>query len=178
MLFADIVGFTAMSAKVSPQALLKILNDIFSGFDEIAEKYQLEKIKTIGDAYMVVGGLRGHPDHAKKLAYMALEMIARVQVLTEGWDEPLQIRVGIHVGAGVAGVIGIQKFIYDVWGDTVNVASRMESNSEVGKIQVSEDAKNALEEHFMFTPRGPIEIKGKGEMHTWFLDGPRLFKRA
>ena len=173
VLFADIVGFTNMSAQISPHELLNILNTVFSVFDELTERYQLEKIKTIGDAYMVVGGLDQRSDHAHRIALMGLDMVRMIRELTRDWEYPLDIRVGIHVGTAVAGVIGIKKFIYDVWGDTVNVASRMESNSLSGKIQLSEAAKNKLEDDFFVSYRGLIDVKGKGELPTWFLDGAR-----
>lgn len=171
VVFADIVGFTKLSSLISPTDLLKILNKVFSAFDLVAEKYGLEKIKTIGDAYMVVGGLNEDPDHISQMARMALDIVSIMEDGSEEWGQPLSIRVGMHIGPAVAGVIGIKKFIYDVWGDTVNLASRLESTSTTGRIQVSEKTKNLLEDQFNFAYRGMVDIKGKGQMETWFLEG-------
>ncbi len=174
VLFADIVGFTKLSARTTPEELVQGLNAIFGRFDELARKYGLEKIKTIGDAYMVAGGLpeRSH-DHAERVAQFALEMQAVMQedALRSSNGELVQMRIGIHTGAAVAGVIGTSKFSYDLWGDTVNTASRMESHGEAGKIHVSEDVFTALKEKFVFEERGDIEVKGKGLLRTWFLLG-------
>ncbi|WP_233258712.1 adenylate/guanylate cyclase domain-containing protein [[Phormidium] sp. ETS-05] len=170
ILFADIVGFTPLSSRISPIDLVNLLNRIFSNFDHLAERYRLEKIKTIGDAYMVVGGLPKHrQDHAEAVANMALEMQAAINQLQAELGESLQIRIGINTGPVVAGVIGIKKFIYDLWGDTVNVASRMESSGLPGKIQVTVDTYKILHDQYLFEPRGLIEVKGKGEMMTYWL---------
>ena len=170
VVFADIVGFTKLSSLISPTELLKILNKVFSAFDLLAEKYGLEKIKTIGDAYMVVGGLNSDPEHVKQMARMALDIITIMDQGSEEWGQKLSIRVGMHVGPAVAGVIGIKKFIYDVWGDTVNLASRMETTGSSSRIQVSNKTKEMLENKFCFEYRGLVNIKGKGQMETWFLE--------
>jgi class 3 adenylate cyclase len=177
ILFADIVGFTPMSAKISPIKLVNLLNQIFSSFDELAEKYGLEKIKTIGDAYMVVGGLPlPKTDHAEAIANMALGMQDvmkqfQSQTLLDDFsaEEKLQIRIGINTGSVVAGVIGIKKFIYDLWGDAVNIASRMESSGEPGHIQVTETTYELLKDQFIFQSRGTISVKGRGDMQTYWL---------
>jgi PAS domain S-box-containing protein len=170
VLFADIVGFTEISSAMSAQALVDLLNLIFSNFDTLSETYGLEKIKTIGDAYMVAGGIPVPTDtHAEAIASMALDMIDKVSELRDLTGQQLQIRIGIHTGAVIAGVIGTQKFIYDLWGDTVNIASRMESHSEVGKIQVTADTYQLLKNKFDLVERGAIEVKGKGLMQTYWL---------
>jgi class 3 adenylate cyclase/HAMP domain-containing protein len=179
ILFADIVGFTPMSAAIPPIQLVNLLNQIFSHFDQLAEQYGLEKIKTIGDAYMVVGGLPlPRKDHAEAIANMALDMQAvMTQFKSQSTFSQLQgqgqfqIRIGINTGSVVAGVIGIKKFIYDLWGDAVNIASRMESSGEAGRIQVTEATYKLLKDQYQFEPRGVISVKGRGEMKTyWLLD--------
>lgn len=175
ILFADIVGFTPLSAKLPPIALVNFLNEIFSTFDELAEKHGLEKIKTIGDAYMVVGGLPvARADHAEAVAAMALDMQAAIQHFQAEKGEPFQIRIGINTGPVVAGVIGIKKFIYDLWGDTVNVASRMESSGLPGNIQVTTAIYERLKDKYIFEERGAIAVKGKGNMNTYWLQAPKL----
>lgn len=172
VLFADIVGFTEMALNRTPNELVSLLNRIFSAFDIFSEQYQLEKIKTIGDAYMIVGGVPNPtPYHAESVAQMALEMLDTVRLLSKGLGTSIDIRIGIHTGAVVAGIIGQKKFSYDLWGDTVNTASRMESHGEVGKIQVSETTYQLLKNKFVFEERGNIDIKGKGMMKTYFLVG-------
>ncbi|HIK08749.1 MAG TPA: adenylate/guanylate cyclase domain-containing protein [Oscillatoriaceae cyanobacterium M33_DOE_052] len=172
VLFADIVGFTKLAARVSPTDLVHLLNDIFSRFDLLAELHGLEKIKTIGDAYMVVGGLPvPRPDHAAAVAAMALDMQKEVFNFSSEYREPFSIRIGINTGPVVAGVIGRKKFIYDLWGDTVNVASRMESHGIPGEIQVTESTYIMLRDQFAFQHRGSIRVKGKGEMNTYLLTG-------
>ncbi len=169
VLFADIVNFTPLSAKLDAISLVEMLNRVFSAFDNLVEKHGLEKIKTIGDAYMVAGGLPDpRPDNLAAMARLALEMRAAV---ADSGRQALQLRIGLHAGAVVAGVIGKRKFIYDIWGDTVNTASRLESHGEPGKIHVSAAVKERLGGAFTFEPRGEIEIKGKGPMATWFLTG-------
>jgi PAS domain S-box-containing protein len=174
ILFADIVGFTSLSARMDALQLVAGLNQIFSAFDQLTEKYELEKIKTIGDAYMVVGGLPiSRTDHAEAIANMALDMQAYMRDMENIFGESLQIRIGINTGAVIAGVIGIKKFIYDLWGDAVNVASRMESHGKPGYIQVTEATYNKLKDQYLLEPRGTIEVKGRGEMMTYWLVGRR-----
>jgi adenylate cyclase len=175
ILFADITNFTPLSAGVTPIELVKLLNEIFSSFDRLTEQYGLEKIKTIGDAYMVVGGLPiPREDHAEAIAEMALEMqaeIARFRLDPTFSVETLQIRIGINTGAVVAGVIGLKKFIYDLWGDAVNVAARMESAGIPGKIQVGQATYELLKDRYILEERGAIAVKGKGMMRTYWLVG-------
>jgi class 3 adenylate cyclase len=172
ILFADIVGFTELSARLPPLELIDLLNELFSAFDYLTEKYQLEKIKTIGDSYMVAGGLpEARPDHAQAVADMALEMQMVVARFNTERAEPLDIRIGLHTGPVIAGVIGSKKFIYDLWGDTVNTASRMESHGVRGKIQVSQESYHYLSEAYVLQERGVVQIKGKGELTTYFLTG-------
>jgi adenylate cyclase len=172
VLFADIVGFTQISAKLGAIQLVKLLNQIFSAFDRLCDRYGLEKIKTIGDAYMVVGGLPNRSsNHAYAIANMALDMQKAIAIFNAENQQSFNIRIGINSGPVVAGVIGIKKFTYDLWGDTVNIASRMESHGLVGKIQVSEDTYNLLRNEFRFEERGKIQIKGKGTMRTFLLKG-------
>ena len=178
VLFADIVGFTQLSTQVSPQELVALLNRIFSAFDELAEKHGLEKIKTIGDAYMVVGGLPSpRTDHAEAIIQMALDMQQAINQFNIETNYNCNIRIGINSGPVVAGVIGIKKFIYDLWGDTVNIASRMESHGIPGNIQISqstyEQVKDIFQDKFKdeyeLKSRGLIEVKGKGEMQTYLV---------
>jgi adenylate cyclase len=170
VLFADIVGFTELSSRLTPQELVQCLNRIFSCFDNLAEKYGLEKIKTIGDAYMVVGGLPNpRSDHATAICQMAIEMQRELQEINRSMGEKFDIRIGINSGPVVAGVIGIKKFIYDLWGDTVNIASRMESHGESGAIHISEATYRLIEGQFNCELRGAIAVKGKGQMTTYWL---------
>jgi len=170
VLFADIVGFTTLSSTIPPRELVNILNSIFFEFDTLAERHGLEKIKTIGDAYMVAGGLPApRPDHAEAVADMALAMAACVKRVGSSYPFELDIRIGIHSGPAVAGVIGAKKFSYDVWGDTVNTASRMESHGEAGRIQVSRATYEHLRAGYELERRGVIPIKGKDEMETFYL---------
>jgi class 3 adenylate cyclase len=175
ILFADIVGFTGISERVSPTRLVELLNHIFSEFDRLSEIHGLEKIKTIGDAYMVVGGLptpRG--DHATAMANMALDMQAAIAKFNLERDEAVSLRIGINTGPVIAGVIGTKKFIYDLWGDAVNTASRMESHGIAGCIQVSEATYRCLHPQFELERRGTIRVKGKGEMTTYLLVGRKV----
>lgn len=175
ILFADIAGFTQLSTKISPIELVNLLNQIFSEFDELAVKHGLEKIKTIGDAYLVVGGLPNpRIDHAEAIAEMALDMQAKIAHFRTRQGEPFMIRIGINSGPVVAGVIGLRKFIYDLWGDTVNTASRMESHGVPGGIQVTETTYQLLKEKFIFQERGVIDVKGKGKMRTYLLTGRKF----
>ncbi|MEG5060990.1 adenylate/guanylate cyclase domain-containing protein [Microcoleus sp. A2-C5] len=174
VLFADIVGFTALSAVMNPIELVDLLNQIFSGFDLLCERHGLEKIKTIGDAYMAVGGLPNlRADHAEAIAQMALDMQTEIARFNANNNKYFSIRIGIHSGPVVAGVIGIKKFIYDLWGDTVNIASRMESHGLPWRIQVSETTYKLLEHKYLLQERGTIEVKGKGGMKTYLLVGKK-----
>ncbi len=174
ILFADIVGFTDMAGRSTAESLVRMLNNIFSRFDALVEADGLEKIKTIGDAYMVVAGLPApREDHAQAIARLALRMIDATADAARDTGEDLQIRVGIHTGDVVAGVIGQRKFAYDIWGDTVNVAARMESTGAAGRIQLSADTAGLVRDDFDLEPRGEIEVKGKGRMETFFLTGEK-----
>ncbi|WP_204104068.1 MULTISPECIES: adenylate/guanylate cyclase domain-containing protein [Spirulina sp. CCY15215] len=174
ILFADIVGFTALSSQLSPIELVKLLNEIFSQFDKLVDEFALEKIKTIGDAYMIAAGLPlPRSDHAEAMADMALAMQNAVEEFQKKYDRPLQIRIGINTGVVVAGVIGKKKFIYDLWGDAVNIASRMESSGEPSAIQVTEATYARLKDTFDLEKRGTIQVKGKGEMVTYWLRGKK-----
>jgi class 3 adenylate cyclase len=172
VLFADIVGFTSLASQISPGELVKLLNQVFSAFDALSEQYGLEKIKTIGDNYMVAGGLPiPNDNHAEAIADMALDMQEAIaQFRFPPLDTP-SLRIGINTGPVVAGVIGTRKFIYDLWGDTVNIASRMESNGRPGQIQVTEATCRALEGKFLLEKRGIIPVKGRGDMTTYWLKG-------
>jgi class 3 adenylate cyclase len=170
VLFADIAGFTPLSSSKSPQELVGLLNRVFTEFDALADAYGLEKIKTIGDAYMAVAGLpQPQADHAQRAARMALAMQQAIARVAADTGEPLALRVGLHSGPVVAGVIGRRKFAYDLWGDTVNTASRMESHGVPGAIHCTETTGSLLRGAFRLEPRGAMEIKGKGEMNTFLL---------
>jgi guanylate cyclase len=170
ILFADMVGFTPMTASMAPAAMLALLNEVFSHFDTLVEKYGLEKIRTIGDSYMVASGVpRPRADHAQALARLALEMRTYVQTNPLCVERELTFRIGLNSGPVVAGVIGRKKFIYDLWGDAVNTASRMESHGTPGRIQVSRATYELLKDEFICEPRGSINVKGKGDMETWYL---------
>ena len=170
VLFADLVGFTQLSAQIIASELIGSLNEIFTIFDELAEQHDLEKIKTVGDSYMVVGGLHTpRSDHAEAIARMALDMLKGIAKINSRKGQALSLRIGIHTGPVIAGVIGTRKFIYDLWGDTVNIASRMESHGLPDCIQVTETTQALLSGKFVFEKRGLIEVKGKGEMITYFL---------
>jgi adenylate cyclase len=175
VLFADIVGFTALSARSAPEDLVRMLDGIFTEFDRLADERGLEKIKTIGDAYMVAAGLPDAcADHAARTAHMALDMIDALARFNEKTGTDLRVRVGIHSGPVVAGVIGRRKFIYDLWGDTVNTASRMESHGVPSRVQITDATRDALPDTFIVEERGVIDVKGKGPLRTWFLTGRRL----
>jgi class 3 adenylate cyclase len=171
VLFADIVNFTGMSSDADPVEVVNMLNKVFSEFDDLAKKHGLEKIKTIGDAYMVAAGLpQPRADHVDAVARFAIDMLAAVERCEGLHGEPVRLRIGINTGPVVAGVIGRQKFIYDLWGDAVNVASRMESNGLANQIQVTEAVKDKLEDQYTFIQREPIKVKGKGLMVTYLLE--------
>jgi class 3 adenylate cyclase len=169
VLFADIVGFSTFANILPPHELITLLNSLFSRFDRLVDEYDLEKIKTIGDAYMIAGGLPvARPDHAEAVANIALSML---EELTD-WNRthpPLQMRLGISSGPAVAGVIGLKKFAYDVWGDVVNVADRMQSHGIPNEIQVSESAFQLLNGRFNLSSRGLMNVKGMGEIPTYLL---------
>lgn len=170
VLFSDLVGFTELSTSISADELVEKLNHIFSAFDDLTKNDGLEKIKTIGDAYMLVGGLPSpRSDHAEAVANLALKINNKIDYLNKKNHENFKIRIGIHTGPVVAGVIGKHKFNYDLWGETVNIASRMESQGIPGEIQVSETTYNLIKNKFIFELRGPIEVKGKGKMVTYLL---------
>ncbi|MGA7936938.1 MAG: adenylate/guanylate cyclase domain-containing protein, partial [Kovacikia sp.] len=170
VLFADIVDFTGISAHRSAIEIVNLLNHIFSAFDRLAEHHGLEKIKTIGDAYMVVGGIPiPCAGHVEAIAEMALDMQTAIAKFNHETGESFSIRIGISNGPVVAGVIGTKKFIYDLWGDTVNTASRMESQGIPGTIQVTETTYECLRYKYQFEERGKIPIKGKGDMRTYLL---------
>lgn len=172
ILFADIVGFTPLSAELGVERVVKLLNDLLSQFDAIVERYELEKIRTMGDGYMIVSGIpMPRDDHAHALAAAALELRSCTARFCESTGLPLHIRIGINSGTIMAGVIGRHRFSYDVWGDPVNVASRMESQGLPDKIQVSERTYNLIKDEYECEPRGEIFVKGKGRMVTWFLIG-------
>ncbi len=170
ILFCDLVGFTPLAAKTTPGELVTFLNGIFSEMDQLVEKYGLEKIKTIGDAYMVAGGVPDpRPDHASAVADFALDLVERLPQLSSRLGQAINLRVGIHSGPVVAGVIGEKKFAYDLWGDTVNTASRMESSGSENKVHISQVTRDLLGEAYGFENRGRVAIKGKNEMETYFL---------
>ena len=172
-LFADLVGFTGLSAAMTPEEVVNLLNEIFSTFDRIVERQGLEKIRTIGDSYFVAGGLPvRRDDHAEAIAEMALEMQREISRFQWSNGESIKLRIGINTGGPiVAAVIGLKKFAYDVWGDTVNIASRMESQGVPGKIQVTSATYERLRGQYLFEERGVISVRGKGKMTTYWLLG-------
>jgi adenylate cyclase len=170
ILFCDLVGFTELASRTTPAQLVSNLNRVFSTFDALSRDLGIEKIKTIGDAYMAAAGLpEPRPDHAEAVAELALGMLEALDRLNETSEVPFRVRIGMHTGPVVAGVIGMHKFAYDVWGDTVNVASRLEAYSVPGRIHVSERTRRVLEHRYEFEPRGDITLRGKGQMKTAFL---------
>jgi adenylate cyclase len=174
VLFADVVGFTPFTERTEPRRVVGVLDEVFSAFDALTVQFGLEKIKTIGDAYMVVAGLpEPRRDHADRAADMALEMQAAVAMLSRRLGLDLAIRIGMESGTAIAGVIGRHRFIYDLWGDTVNTASRLESHGLPGRIQVGETAHRLLADRYAFEDRGDIEVKGKGRLHAYLLVGRR-----
>lgn len=172
ILFADIVGFTPMSHEMNPEETVELLNRLFSYFDSQVERLGIEKIRSQGDSYMAAAGIpTPRPDHAAALADLAIEIRDHVKTAALYNGHDLDFRIGINSGPAVAGVIGSRKFQYDVWGDAVNVASRMESHGVPGRIQISDATRELIKNEFVCTPRGEIEVKGKGLMRTWFLEG-------
>ena len=170
VLFADVVDFTPFAERTAPERVVGVLDEIFSAFDGLAERLGLEKIKTVGDAYMVVAGLPDpRPDHATAATEMALAMQAELGRLCSVLDLDLSIRIGMQSGPVIAGVIGRRKFIYDLWGDTVNTASRMESTGLPGRIQVTETVYERLRSRYEFDERGDVQVKGKGRLRTYLL---------
>jgi guanylate cyclase len=158
---------------MAPQDMVDLLNEVFTAFDALVKQYSLEKIRTIGDNYMVASGVpRPRPDHAQVMARLALDMRAYIEQAQEA-GKPLLFRIGINSGPVIAGVIGQEKFHYDIWGDAVNIASRMESHGVSGKIQIARPTYDLINHDFFCEPHGSIPIKGKGEMETWFLVGKR-----
>jgi adenylate cyclase len=171
VLFADMAGFTSRATDTPPDELVRFLNRVFTGLDALVERHGLEKIKTSGDAYMVVSGVPVvRTDHCSALAGLALDMREAMAGLVDARGRPVPVRIGIASGPVVAGVVGTRKFFYDVWGDTVNMAARMESTGVPGRIQVSREVYENLKEGFELESRGLVEIKGKGKMPTWFLN--------
>lgn len=169
-IFIDIVNFSNLSDKLTPSELIEMLNTIFSTMDELTDQFGLEKIKTIGDCYMAVAGAPTHNQlHAERVAHFACSVLEKIREMNKGSHLPLQIRIGIHSGSVVAGVIGKKKFAYDLWGKTINLASRMESHGEPDRIHVSEATYQLLKDRFVFEKRGTILVKGVGEMPTYFL---------
>ena len=174
VLFADVVDFTPRSHDLQPAEVVGLLDRLFSHFDTLAEKYGLEKIKTIGDCYMVASGVPlPRPDHAQVLALLALDMVDATRSGEAVGDLGLQMRIGINSGPVVAGVIGRKRFLYDLWGDAVNTASRMESQGTPNRIQITRATYELIKDEFVCEPRGLVSVKGKGEMETWYLVGSR-----
>ena len=174
ILFADMAGFTARASDTEPETLVGFLDDVFAKIDALVERRGLEKIKTTGDAYMVVSGVpTPRADHAEAIADLALDIRQSLTGLVDPKGRSVLVRIGIASGAVVAGVVGRRKFFYDVWGDAVNIASRMESTGEGGRIQVAPETHALLSDRFAFEARGPVAIRGKGQMHTWYLIGRR-----
>ena len=174
ILFADVVDFTPLAEQLPPTEVVGVLDQLFSHFDLLAERHGLEKIKTIGDCYMVAAGVPSpRPDHARAVALMALDMQSAMRSVDEVGQLGLALRVGINSGPVVAGVIGRKRFLYDLWGDAVNTASRMESHGSSGRIQITRATKELLEDEFICEPRGTIPVKGKGEIEAWYLIGRR-----
>ncbi len=174
ILFADVVDFTPLAQRLPPAEVVGILDHLFSHFDALVERHGLEKIKTIGDCYMAAAGVPNpRPDHARRAALLALDMRDAVATSTVAGQSGLELRIGINSGPVVAGVIGTKRFIYDLWGDAVNTASRMESQSTPGEIQITRETYDLLKDEFVCRERGTILVKGKGQMETWYLEGSR-----
>jgi adenylate cyclase len=174
ILFADVVDFTPFAQRLAPAAVVDVLDELFSHFDTLVERHGLEKIKTIGDAYMAAAGVPDpSSDHARRAALLALDMREAIATSAVGGGSGLELRIGINSGPLIAGVIGSKRFLYDLWGDAVNTASRMESHSTPGEIQITRATYELLKDEFDCRRRGTIEVKGKGQMETWYLVGPR-----
>ena len=172
VLFADVAGFTALSESLTPQETVDMLDEIFTFFDSLAEKYHVEKIRTIGDGYMAAAGVPlPKKDHAQALASMALDMQTFMKKHETMHNIPLQLRIGINSGSAIAGIVGSTKFHYDLWGDMVNTASRMESHGQPGKIQITNATYELIKDDFICEPQGRLLVKGKGEMDVWFVTG-------
>lgn len=170
VLFADMVGFTPLSAQLPPVEMVELLNEAFSFFDSLLDKYSVEKIRTIGDSYMVASGVpRQRPDHAQALVHMALEMRDYISTHEFRNRHRVSFRIGINSGSMIAGVIGRRKFVYDVWGDAVNIASRMESHGLGGAVQITQATYDLIKDEFVCEPRGSVNVKGKGEMDVWLV---------
>lgn len=173
VLFSDIVGFTPLAESLSPEEMVAWLNDVYSEFDVLVQKHGVEKIRTIGDGYMAAAGVPfEREDHARALVFLALDMKTHFEVLPSIHGQEAEFRIGISSGSVVGGVIGTYKFQYDIWGDTVNTASRMESQGVPGRIHISAATHQLIRSDFRCVPREPIEVKGKGMMNTWFVEGP------
>jgi adenylate cyclase len=174
VLFADIADFTRRASQTDPGQLVAFLNEFYTGLDRLVERHGLEKIKTSGDSYMVVSGVpNARPDHLHALARLALDIADTIAELRDPLGRPVSLRIGLAAGPVVAGVVGNRRFFYDVWGDAVNLASRMESTGTQNRIQVPQDVYQRLSSDFVFEERGDVDVKGKGVMHTWFLVGAR-----
>jgi adenylate cyclase len=174
ILFADIAGYTKRASDTTPTELVRFLDVLYTDLDALVDRHGLEKVKTSGDSYMVVSGVpESRPDHLQALAGLALDMADAVAGLKDPQGREVPLRIGLAAGPVVAGVVGARKFFYDVWGDAVNVASRMEATDVEGRIQVPHDVYQRLNPEFSFEDRGEIDVKGKGVMHTWYLTGRR-----
>jgi len=170
VLFADIVGFTKLASQIGPREIVSMLNDVFGRFDKLVVEHKLEKIKTIGDCYMVVGGVPDRsPTHCQQVARFALAALKSFEEYAADFPNPLRIRIGMHTGTVVAGIVGTQKFSYDLWGDVVNIASRYESTGTPNRIHVTDSVRVRLEDDFIFEDAGEIDLKGRGAMRSWFL---------
>jgi adenylate cyclase len=172
ILFADVAGYTERASDTSPEELVAFLDDLYTSLDALVTRHGLEKVKTSGDAYMVVSGVpQPRPDHLEALAHLALDIADTVAGLTDSRGRAVPLRIGLASGPVVAGVVGSQRFFYDVWGDAVNVASRMESTAAVGRIQLPQSVYQRLSDRFLFEERGDVDVKGKGVIRTWYLVG-------
>jgi len=174
VLFADVVGFTKLAAELGPRSVANLLNELFEIFDDLAEKYKLEKIKTIGDCYMAVAGVPDRsPTHAQQMADFSLEALAALKSQNKQMSRNLEIRIGMHSGTVAAGIIGRKKFAYDLWGDVVNITSRLEGTAEPMKIHVSESVHSRLEDSYLFEERGEVELRNRGKLRTYYLVGKK-----